>query len=81
MHNAALAAGATVSFVVNNSLALSSDRVVVTGDYISVDPSSYRVELAYSGTGSFKVRVTNITGGSLSQALVIGFALIRGSVT
>lgn len=81
MHNAILAGGASVSFVVNNSVVLSSDRVIVTGDYLTVDPSNYRVELAYSGTGSFKVRVTNVSGADLGQALVIGFAIIKGSTT
>lgn len=81
MHNAALAAGASVTFVVNNSLAASADGVLVTGDYNggAPDPSNYRVELAYSGTGSFMVRVTNVSAGSLSQALVIGFKLIKGA--
>lgn len=82
MNSATLAGGGSVSFVVNNSLVTSTDRVLVTGDYISVvDPSNYRVELAYTATGSFKVRVTNVSGSDLSQALVIGFALIRGSTT
>jgi len=80
MNNAALAAGASVSFVVNNTAVASGDMIIVSGAYLTVNPSNYRIETAYIGTtGSFSIRVTNISAGSLSEALVINFALIKGA--
>lgn len=80
MHNAALAAGASVAFSVSNST-VAGHGVVVSGDYGLVNPSNYRIELAYSGAGSFAIRVTNITAGSLSQALEINFCVLARSFT
>lgn len=76
MNNAALAAGASVYFNLNNSLFSSNDVAVLTG----IDWSgNYRIETANSTTGIIGIRVTNITTGSLSEALVINFAIIKGA--
>ena len=79
MHNSALGSGASAAFVVNNSLVTTSDTVIVSASYSTVDPSNYRTELVWVGNGSFVIRVTNISGGSLSNALVINFAIIKGA--
>ena len=80
MHNAALASGASVAFQVNNSLVSSNaDVITVCGLWTVVDPISYRVEATRISSGSFTIRVTNITAGSLSEALVITFALTKGT--
>lgn len=82
MHNAALAAGASVVFVVNNSVVTQNDVVVVNGIWTAVNPSSYRIEIErITSSGTFHVRVTNITGGSLSEALAITFAVIKGATS
>lgn len=75
MHNAALGAGASVIFNVNNSLFGAADSVLLT----PFANGNYRVEPASSNTGVFTVRVTNVTGGSLSEAVVINFAIIKGA--
>ena len=80
MHNAALGAGASVVFVVSNST-VTGHGVVLSGAYRSVDPSSYRIELAFSGAGAFAIRVTNLTADSLSQALDINFSVLARSFT
>ena len=81
MNNAALAAGASVSFVVTNSLVTQSSTVILTGRYVTVDPSNYRIECVYVGTtGQFAIRVTNVSAGSLSEALLINFAVIIGAI-
>lgn len=72
-HNSAIAAGASVSFFVNNSVMGSYNAVVLTGKAYS---GNYRIECTNSTTGGFGVRITNITAGSLSQAIVIDFAVI-----
>lgn len=78
MHNAALAAGASASFQVNNTLVLSTDTVVVT----AFNNANYRVEALYVvGGGNFGVRVTNVTGGSLAEELQINFTIIKGATS
>ena len=74
-NNAALAGGATVSFTVNNSLCSAVDLVLV----VVGNGSSYTVQPAFVGAGNFNIRITNTTGGSLSEAVQINFAIIKGA--
>ncbi len=78
MHGAALAAGATAEFNVTNSLMNASLGDVIFASAYSFG-GSYRVE-ARGATGSFYIRVTNITGSSLAEALIINFAIIKGVI-
>ena len=76
MNNAALAGNTTVTFVVVNSLVTTNDLVVTnqnshSGDY-------YQVWARPMG-GQFVLSVRNMTAGSLSDAIVINFAIIRGA--
>lgn len=71
-NNAALGAGAEALFTVTNSAMLAVDMVVVI-----CDNTNYRVRAASRGNGSFQIGVTNITGGSLSDAVVIDFMILR----
>jgi len=73
----ALAAGASAEFIVNNSSVASTDTVML----LASGNGDYRVEPYTVFNGSFYVRVTNITGGSLSQAVVINYNVIKGSAT
>ena len=76
MNNAALAAGATVSFALTNSFITAND--IVLAYYGSGGTaSSYRVETQNPGAGAVNIRVTNISGGSLSEPVVIIFAIIK----
>lgn len=80
MHNAALAAGASVDFQVNNTTVNGS-----TGDVIAITGGAFswncRIEAFEAGAAYFKVRVTNITGSLLSEAVAINFTVIKGSTT
>lgn len=78
MHNASLSAGASAIFQLNNSLVAPSDVVVATAYWGAVYPGSYRVDLATVASGLAQFSVTNVTGGSLSEALQINFAIIKG---
>jgi hypothetical protein len=77
MNNAALAAGASVTFLCNNSGFAASDVPVLS----VYNNTNYRVEPSASIIGGFYVRVTNVTGGSLSEAIVINFAVIKGATS
>lgn len=77
MNAAALGAGAAVAFVVTNTAVAATDLIVanvVSGG----TANAYRVDVTAIGAGSFTVTVVNITAGSLSEAPVIGFAIIKG---
>lgn len=75
MSGAALAASTTVSFTLANSTVVASD-VVVLNHVATGTLGNYSLS-ARSGAGSVTIAVRNLTGGSLSDALVIGFAVIK----
>ena len=79
MNNSALAAGATASFIVNNSLVSAQDTVVVNNSG-GGNPDSYSVR-ARIGAGVFVVSVTNTSASSFSDSPIINFAVIDGSST
>lgn len=79
MNNAALAAGTIVSFTFTNSAVASSDLMVlnhVSGGTVG----SYSLN-ARCGSGSATIDVRNNTGGSLGEAIVISYALIKGATS
>jgi hypothetical protein len=82
MNAASLAAGASVSFVVNCSLMAASDVpfASIYGPSVA-DSNAYRLEVRHSNAGAFVLRLTNTSGGSLSEALVINFAIIKGATS
>jgi hypothetical protein len=78
MNNAAMLGGAVVVFDITNSLVTATDVVIANGTW---PVNSYRVECFYVTAGAFSIRVTNITGGSLSDALVINFSVLAGATS
>jgi len=81
MNNAALGAGANIAFQLNNSLLSGTDSVVTTGYWGAVYPAGYRVEVVTVAGGFVQFRITNITAGSLSEALEFNFAIIKGATS
>lgn len=69
-----LAAGASVVFIVNNNT-ITSQSVAI----IDWDTSNYRVESYACVSGSFVIRITNITGSSRSEALDLMYTIIKGA--
>lgn len=79
MHNAALAAGAEVSFTLTNSHINAADIVVVNiGSGATAD--SYIAHVTAVADGSCRIQLTNLSGGSLGEALVLNFGVIKGAV-
>ena len=78
MNNAALAAGASIQFQLNNSLLAASDTLVATSSF-GAQAGSYLVNVLYVGAGAAVIRVTNVTAGSLSDAVTINFTVIKGA--
>lgn len=76
MNNAALNAGVTVGFTVtNNKVAATDIPLVAIKSGATAD--SYRLQVDAVAAGSFRVAVTNITGGNLSEAIVLSFAVFK----
>jgi hypothetical protein len=72
----ALGAGSSAAFTVTNSIMSGTDVVIVNSQNIN-----YSVRISDMASGSFKITIKNESGGSLSQAVVIGFAIIKGALS
>jgi hypothetical protein len=82
MNNAALAAGAAVSFVLTNSLISINDTIVVcvssntTGSALG----AYTTYVSYLAAGSALITLRNLTAAtSYSEAVIINYAIIHGA--
>jgi hypothetical protein len=75
MHNASLAADTTVSFTLTNSTIAATDLLVL--NHVSGGTAGAYLLNAQAGAGSASINVRNITAGSLGEAIVIGFAVIK----
>ncbi len=78
MNNAALAAAAEVGFTVNNAYVGAADCVVVN-IASGATAASYTVTVDAVAAGSFKITVGNHSAGSLGEALVLNYAIIKCS--
>ncbi|NHK40048.1 hypothetical protein [Thermus thermophilus] len=76
MNGAALSADTTVSFTLTNSSIAATDLVLL--NHVSGGTVGSYVVNAQAAAGSASINVTNISTGSLSEAIVIGFAIIKG---
>jgi hypothetical protein len=74
-NNAALPAGTAVEFGCVNSF-VSADDVVIVNSSLN---ANYRIEIRNVAAGSFAIRITNLQGVSLSEAVAINFAVIKGA--
>jgi len=79
MHNAALAASTSVSFTLTNSK-IATDDVIVVNISGGATAASYLVGVDSVGAGSAVIHVRNVSGGSLGEAIVLGFAVIKVTV-
>jgi hypothetical protein len=80
-HNAALAAGATVSFTWNNSMLTATDTVVTSMKTGYATFGAYSLEVENVSAGTATVVIRNNTGGSLSEAFTFSFSIIKGSTS
>jgi len=69
----ALTANATAAFVVTNSVVGANDAIVVNSRN-----GNYRIKAYNQSAGAFTIGLTNETNGSLSEAVRITFAVIKG---
>jgi hypothetical protein len=79
MNAASLAANTAVSFTLTNSQIAATDLLVI--NHVSGGTTGAYMFGARAAAGSATVTVRNVTSGSLSEALVIGFAVLKASIT
>jgi hypothetical protein len=77
MNNASLATATNATFTLNNSLISANDAVILTIAGGQTTPGSYNVFANSLASGSVSITLRNISGGSLSEAVVINFAIIH----
>jgi hypothetical protein len=75
LNAAALAADTTVSFTLTNTVIEAGDILIM--NHISAGTAGSYLLNAQSAAGSASINVRNITTGSLSEAIVIAFAVIK----
>jgi len=78
MNSAALAAGATVQFTLNNSLITADDLVLAAHNATVGIAGAYDVRVVPAAGGGVFLQVKNTTASSLSEAIIINFAIIKG---
>jgi hypothetical protein len=79
MHNASLAAAAEVSFTLTNSH-IDEDDIVVVNIASGATADSYIPAVTAVGAGSCRIQISNSSAGSLGEALVLNFGVIKGTV-
>jgi len=79
MSNASLASNTVVTFALQNSIIASSDVVVVNLRGGHATSGTYNVWAESITTGQVNICVKNISGGSLSEALILNFAVIKAA--
>ena len=78
MNSAALAANTTVSFTLTNTTIAATDLLVL--NHVSGGTAGAYLLNAQCAAGSASINVRNVTSGSLSEAIIIGFALVKAVI-
>jgi len=77
MNNASLATATNATFTLNNSYISANDTVILTISGGQATPGSYNAFANALATGTVSITLRNISGGPLSEAIVINFAIIH----
>ncbi len=78
MNNAALASVTNVTFTLNNSL-ISANDIVILNVAAGATAGAYNCWVSGLSTGSVSITLRNISGGSLSEAVVLNYSLIHNA--
>ena len=76
MNGAALADDATAAFTLTNNTIAATDVVIVNVASVGT-AGAYQVTVGAVAAGSCSISVLNVSGGSLSQAIKLNFAVIK----
>lgn len=75
-HGAELATATSIAFTVTNTSVAATD-VIVVSIKSGATAASYTVTVDAVAAGSFNIHLRNVSGGNLSEAIVINFAVIK----
>lgn len=76
MNGAALAAGVEVAFTLTNSTIAAADVIIINVQSVGT-AAAYLVGVGAVSAGSCSITVSNASAGSLSQAIVLNFIVIK----
>ena len=76
LNNEALAGNTAVSFTLNNSLLSANDVIILNVGAVGT-AGAYTTYVSSMSAGSAVLTLRNLTSGSLSEAVVLNFALIH----
>jgi hypothetical protein len=76
MNNASLATATNVTFTFNNSF-ISANDILILNVGAGATSGAYNCWVSSLSAGAATVTLRNISGGSLSEAVVINYALIH----
>ena len=76
MNGAALAGNTAVSFTLTNSL-ISANDVIVVNVSAGGTAAAYTTYISSMTTGSAVITLRNLTGGSLSEAVVLNYGILH----
>ena len=77
MNNASLTTATNATFTLTNSFISANDTVVLTISGGQATAGSYNVFANSLAAGSVSISLRNISGGTLSEAVVINFAILH----
>ena len=77
MNNAALAGNTAVSFTLTNSTISAKDVIILNVGSVGT-AGAYTTYVSSMSAGSGVITLRNLTSGSLSEAVVINYAIIHG---
>lgn len=79
LNSAALASGAIVTFTVTDSMISATDVIFIQHDSVGTI-GGYTIMPNTVAAGSFKISIRNNTAASLSEAIVLRFAIIKSTI-
>jgi hypothetical protein len=79
MNNASLASSTNVTFTLTNSLLSLKDVIIVNVASANATAGAYNAFVSSMLAGSATITLRNITAGSLSEAVVINFAIVHAA--
>ena len=78
MDDANLADDTEISFVVTNTNVAATD-VIIANHGSAGTMGAYVVQASNIGSGTFEISIKNVSGGTLGEAIVINFVVIKGA--
>jgi len=79
MNNASLNASTSISFTLTNSLISTNDTIVLNISGGQTTANTYNAWVDSLAAGSAVITLRNVSGGSLSEAIILNYAVIHGA--